>query len=577
MELMQKEEINLPTLNFSSRKKTFSFFGKQKEALAELASELSLCLDQYEKIPVKFNPQLPKEVCQSTNFRSYLEAGHVILQKLSSTNICEVTLQVNHLKRRLVALEYRLGKVNGGYDKTCLQTDLLAQLKNLASQWKHDQPIFYDKSIGEKEFMRLRQSCHYPNFISLLFSDPILFESFMQWVVRDKNDPTPFIEFPALHQRIVDCGLNGRIGRMGGEFLRVVLQKTSEDCEEKIVTLPFEGKSINILNDETIIVFRGNYKLSIREVFEIFKNKKFTFGNLEFMAEGIINWNVQQFGFWDCEKQDYQRINLNQKEWWNQLPIFEVLSKEIAQHKYGWHLDGKTWNIAATASRGSPTLDFDQTHAYLEVAIPLKSGHYAIYDFGKFAKQFPATFFESLATFCQTVPATVAYPDENVFYTHRQHTFHSFCMTPKEGQRLMRSIKEDIKSSYATNFVFQIESENCAKWSQTKLEKILGKKRIPNLFKMRLLDTEPIGLVAAIFNLIKKMPRMLQTRLLTFLHLPFGARNGTWIVEEGKKVWKSLNTHPFWETAEVYLPAFLHKQKESGNLANTFNSRRFYA
>lgn len=533
---------------------------------ASLAEAFCFALDEIESIPIQFADE---EVPQTIPFKSYLKVANLILEHLKTCTSHEALKQLKILKRRYTALLYRLESINGGLDSACPSEEVIQKLFDLATDWKHNHVIIIEKMITEKDRHKLIDAAQYPEFVALLFEDQELKNAFMLWSLQDKNAVAPFIQFPGIQEKLVDCALSGRIGRQGGNTLRIKKEYNEEGSVRlKLLTLPIEGQDINILDGNHLYTFRGNYTLTINEMFEVFRNKKTYIGNLEFFAEGITNWNNHRLGWWDADKQVYQTIDVDKPEWWNQLPIFEVLSKKEAQQKYGWHLDGSHWNAAATASRGSASLDFERTHAYLEMAIPLPEGkRYAVYDFGKFADQFPANHFETLSMFCRNVHAVVAYPDENVFYSHRQHAYHSFCLTSEEGKKLMNLIKRDILHSREKNFVYQIESENCAKWTHELLEKILGEEFVPNLFKMSLLHTEPVGPVAKLFELIKKLPQKFQTKVLTTLHLPLGAFKGTWIVENGKKVKKSLTNHPFWETAEVYLPAFLHKQKETGSLA----------
>lgn len=541
-------------------------FGRTDQRWTSLAKSFCLALDDAEKkMPILFPTEKITNNPYLSTYHSYLIIAKKILNNMPTTPD-ESVKESRVLKRRYVSLLYRLEGINGGLDTAEAKKEVLEKLVELASAWKQQQSILFDKVISERERRALAEAAQYPEFVKLLFQDADLKTDFMLWVIQDKNAAGPFIQYPALQQKIVDCNLNGRIGRTGGTALRIKKEMQADGSLLKVLTLPFEGKELNILNEKLSFTFRGNYTLTIKEIFNIFKNKKNRIGNLEFLKGGITNWNNHRLGWWDADKQIYQTIDLSKTNWWSQLPIFEILTKQEAQHKYGWHLDGIRWNAAATASRGSPSLDFERSHAYLEIAIPLSDGkHYAIYDFGKFADEFPSSPFESLSMLCLNVHATIAYPDENIFYSHRQHAHHSFCMDPAEGIKLFSLIKKDILLSREKNFIYQIESENCAKWSQELLIEVLG-PRVPNLFKMPLLQTEPIGYIAKIFDLIKKLPEKLQTKVLTFLHLPFGAAKGTWIIENGKKVRKSLTTHEFWETAEVYLPAFLHKQKEVGAL-----------
>lgn len=429
------------------------------------------------------------------------------------------------------------------------------ELLTRARDWKERQPLIIEKELTLRETDYLCDASAYTDFCESLSRDPYLLNEFFKWVIRDGINPEVFIEYPELQRKIVSCHLNGRIGRQGGELLKVYRNK---------VTLPFEGTEYNILDPRQVVTFRGNYRLTIGQIFEIFKNKGLRVGNLEFMAEGIINWNVHRLGWWDAVMREYRVIDVDQPGWWRYLPRFTIISLEEAQKTYGYHLDGNIWNVAATASRGNASLDFEKTHAFLEVAIPIGDGNYSIYDFGKFAYQFPGSVAESLSFFCKTVRATVAYPDENVFYTHRQKAHYSFGLISEQGFDFMAGIAKDIKRAREGNFVYQIESENCAKWSHERIEAVVGEWRMPNLFRIHLLKTEPAGPCKVIFGMIKQIPDRWQTPLLSALHLPFGAATSQRVIEDGEVVEKSLHRHQFWNTGVVYLPAFLLHQKYQG-------------
>lgn len=430
------------------------------------------------------------------------------------------------------------------------------EILTIAREWKEKQPLILNKELSAKEVDYLTYTSSRLDFMETFLRDPDIQSAFFKWVIRDGIHPQLFIEYPELQKKLVRCHLNGRIGHQGGDLLKIYSNNT--------VTLPFEGIEHNILDGRQEICFRGNYRLTIDQIFEIFRHKGLRVGNLELMADGIINWNVHRLGWWDAAARDYRVIDVDQPGWWKYLPRLQVLTLEQAKELYGPHMDGQTWNVAATASRSSPSLDFEKTHAYIELAIPMGNGSYAIYDFGKFAYQFPGTVMENLSFFCRTVPATVAYPDENVFYTHRQHAQYSFALTSEQGFDLMQEIAKDISLSRVGNFVYQIESENCAKWSHEKIEAVVGSWKMPNLFKIHLLNTEPIGPCKIIFSLIKQIPDKWQTPLLSTLHLPFGAADAQKIFENGVLVEKSLRTHQFWNTGEVYLPAYLLHQKYQG-------------
>ena len=157
-----------------------------------------------------------------------------------------------------------------------------------------------------------------------------------------------------------------------------------------------------------------------------------------------------------------------------------------ARERFGPHLDGRQWSIAAVATRQYANLDFEGAHAYSSTAIPTDRGHNAVYTFGKYSVKFPQDLLRAFLNIGQTSEATIACPDENTFYTHRQRSHYCFTVSEEQGLAYLDSIKKDMLIARAGNFVYQIESENCAKWAHEKIEAVVGAHRIPNVFQMPL-------------------------------------------------------------------------------------------
>ena len=104
----------------------------------------------------------------------------------------------------------------------------------------------------------------------------------------------------------------------------------------------------------------------------------------------------------------------------------------------------------------------------------------------------------------------------------RQHVGYSFALTREQGLKYMDSIKEDILQARKGNIVFQIETENCGKWIQTKLEEHLGKENVPNLYRTALIDSEPLGWLGWGWRIIRLMPQFCQSKILAWCHYPLG-------------------------------------------------------
>jgi hypothetical protein len=542
----------------------------EEKSLINAAKAVCKILESLEKAPVCFSNHSNQPSIQIIDFQSYIFASQALLKRLKVFSSKNSVFARDTLNRLLVGLLYRLEGVNGGLDPVPASPEIIDQLALLALEWKLNQTVFKHKYLTITDNIVMQEVCQYPELIHIILANDFLREEFFLWTLRDRISVRSFIEFPAIQRKLVDCSLNGRIGRLGGHFLKI--QKKAADEVEgsfwKILTLPFEGKDISILDEQKIVLFRGNYGFTIAQVFKVFKNKHCETGNLEFMAEGIINWNTHLWGWWDEKLQEYQKIDLGQPMWWKQLPVLEVLTLKQARSKYGKHLDGSHWNISATATRQSPTLDYRESHAYSSIAIPIEKGNYIVYPFGKFATRFPATLLNAFANLGETSEATIAYPDENIFYTHRQRTRFSYALTKEQGLKCMELIKQDMLSALQGDFIYQIQSENCAKWSYKLIEKVMGIHRVPNLFQMPFLDSEPEGIMKMLFICVKSLPKSWQIPVTTFCHLPLGATKGRWIVEQGRRVWKSLTHHSFWADTLIYHPALLHKQQEVGVLGH---------
>ncbi len=456
------------------------------------------------------------------------------------------------LKRKWIGYKYRTDEIKPAYP----EPKVLKELERQAEIWKRGESYFSIKRLTQDELDKLHQIAEYNEFAELLIEYKKLAREMFEWALRDKNEIAPFIEFPNTASKLIESHLSERIGRMDQKVLKI------KKGHSKILTLPFEGVDHNILNPDYVVDFSYGLRLSMANIFEIFKNKAYDSGKLEFMKMGIINWNALLMGHYSAETNQIEPIDVNIKRWWEKLPLFKTLSLEKVIERYGVVPHAGEWVASASSTRGSLNLDFNNTHAFLEVAIPTGEGTYNLFDFGKFASIFPKNFLDAIKMLCKNSHASIAYPDENVYYTHRETALKSFILDESQAEQLMDSIKEDILASRSTNFVYQIESENCAKWVEHKLYDALGSYNIPHLFWMPLLDTEPNGVVKTIFSLIKKLPSRLQVPMLACLHLPLGAFQETLIQEGGLIVSKSLHTHDFFDHGHVFLPALLNEKKK---------------
>jgi hypothetical protein len=527
-------------------------FGLHARHTISLAKRFVEALDALESVPVRFASSE-----QAVDYTGYLEVGRALVEKLTEQHATEL---LAHLQDRLVGLSYRIETANGGETAGDVDQGILNHLVERAVDWKQHQTAFADSSLDAADHSRLAEVSRYPAFVQLLLSNSALIDAFFLWTLRDRVDVAVFVQYPALRERLFNSYLTPRIGRFGGNLVRI--QKVAQEQSlRKIVTLPFEGQEVNILDSQRTVTFRGNYRMTIKQIFAVFAAKMQRVGDLEFFSNGIANWNSHLLGWWDADRREYHLVDVNRPAWWKELPFLETMTVEKAKEIYGDHLNGTEWTLAVNATRTTHTLSPDASHAFIELVVPMVDGMYAIYAMGKFATTYAGSMFDSLKLFTATLKATVAYPDENIFYTHRQHVRRSFALSAVEGMRYFESIRKDILRARAGSLTYQVESENCAKWIQDKMEELLGAQRVGNLFRIAMLDTEPPGAALTLFSFLRQLPSDWHSPVLSVLHYIIGAWRGIWIEEGSQKVWVSVTTTQFWNDKVCYVPAVLHQQQ----------------
>lgn len=552
----------------SSAQKTLrSVFNLEERRWTEVLNVFHNAIRALESIPVRFLNNGTRAV-QVVNFQMYLTAIDALLNRTQFIRGMKIQKARLRIKREKIALLYRLESSNGGIDPIETNQESNASLFHAAQVWKNSQTIYSDTNLSQKDIETLQSSNAYPKLVQLILSDNDLATQFFIWTLRDGIALRPFVEFPGKVETLNRYDFNGRISRQGGTDLKVQFVE-SEDSFEKILSLPFEGVDISILDENRLILLRGNYGLTLREVYQVFDQKKYEAGNLEYMADGVINWNAHHWGWWDADNQIHQQVDFSESQWWTQLPLFDHYTVKEAREKFGNHLTGAEWNLAVHTTRLSKDLDFENTHSYISIAAPQGDGTYLVYTLGKCTFRFPPTLIQALFNIGETTEATIAYPDENVYYTHRQKTRFSYAISENEAMRYFDSVKHDMLLSREGNFIYQIQSENCAKWAYEKFIHTIGQERVPVIFNLQFLGSLPHGPMGKLFDLLRSLPEKWQVPVTTTIHYLLGAHKGRLIIEKGQVVWKSLTYHSFWSDIVIYHPAMLYKKQELGHIGKS--------
>lgn len=553
------------TFHKISRLLTLNIYHKDPELL--MAKGFAKTLENIEKIPVMFN-DLKSSQAQYKKFMQCIKAYFLLEKKFHQSSNPEVKNELNLIKQRIIGLKYRIEAIHGGIDKkSSIDESLLKYVSHLAKNWKSKQILYPSnaKDLTERDMLKLREACLYPEFIRLLSLDKSLQSLFFNWTLRDNNGAAQFIEFPSTCLRLHNCILGKRIGRLSPNELNIIQEKTAQGYQ-KTICLPFyinhEKTRISILDDSVSVTLNDSLTLSIKEICHIFSNKRHKPGNVEFFGTtGIMNWNNFECGSFNPKTGLYNRIDLRERAWWKQLPVLEELSKKQIEEKYQVSLNDGEWVRCISSTRENLNFSATGQHAYLEMAIPIDNNRYAIYPFGKFPKHYPTYMLPQIRLVTQTVLARIAYPDENTFYSHRQHATNPKIKTPEEGMLIMDRIRNDIVKAIHDNLHFQLGYDNCAHWVEETIVNAEGKEA-PNPFKIPITQVQ---LQYKAFDYFIHASQRTQSMILNSLRL-FASLDGKKFKENNKIVYKTTainsNINKFYQ----YQPIHLNKQIEEGSL-----------
>ena len=536
--------------------------GREDKYLLILGKTFCNVLNQVEKTPVVFGAS-----SQPVNYQEVLKAAKVVKHQLKASQSPKVKCQLNQLAFRIAALKYRLESVNGGLDRSGLNIEHYEKLLTQAAQWKFNHPLFHEKMLTEREDAKIDEACCHPKFAKLLIRNTRLREEFFKWALRDNNDVSIFIQFPAMRDRLNSTFLAARAGRFAHPLLRI--EKRIGNTEiKKIVTIPeFNGEyvqRVNVLDKVQEVQLHCDWKLTLKKVLEVFANKNNDPGHIEFFGTlGFANWHSREIGWWNPKTKAVQQFDFDQPEWWKELPVVEELSKDNVEKRFQVSLKEGEWLVCAKASRTNANLDVDKCHGYMEVIVPTENGNYNLFPIGKYASFFPNGVLDLIKFIGATCPAKLAYPDENIFYTFRQHASYPIIMTEKQGHALMDLIKKEFILSRTGDSFFQFGAENCAFWVQNTLEAVEG-LNVPNLFQLPMLEAEPANpALIGMFKIVKSTPKRWRNQITDLVDIFFCGHRGLEISEDGKKVFKSLATSPMRRQNILYQPGYLHYQIEN--------------
>lgn len=439
----------------------------------------------------------------SADVDAYLQTGRLLLKRFNANP--------REIRRRLYALELREGRIA----RSETPSDDIDFMRK-AWEWKYRCAHSPNGALDRKQYMRISDAFHYPDFISILKEDKKLCDQFFQWTVDDRCDPRIFIEYPALAAKITESNFAFRVGK----YDLIGLQRGSLYLRGEA------GEDLDLRNPQAKMALSRGLTVDFATICEQFRDKDIRIGTLEACSYGICNWSPAHLGRWSPYSQSFEVIDLNKEDWWDQLHPDEVLSAEQLQEQYKLKMlpNGKEWVfLLIAASESSEHVLVGGTHGYLAACIPNSKGSYGVFPFGKYAKgEFPTTLWEKLKIVFNYCTGTIVYPDQNIALSMRDSEYLAKTTSEEVGKQIMDDIRADIIHSFKDEMPFQLFQDNCMFWAQHKLDRLLTEeeKRLSFIHPPHSKMTGLWRFATGAYNLF---PRAITTPIFNLIACVFGA------------------------------------------------------
>lgn len=481
--------------------------------------------------------------------------------------ICKEVKQLNHhsqppclieLKLRVASLSYRMGlkPLASG------QQPLKDEIGSAVLKWKGSMHLFLRKELTEKDRAKVEQLSCYPKFAKHLIKDKKMLNECLKLIFRDHFPIRQLVEY--LNTCAIDLRkvfIAPRIGfyaNQGIEFLKIVEEPTSDETYTKDLQLFINRRFVSILAGNESLIDCGKGPLTWGEVKKMWAESSVKPAQLEFFHDrGMIVCAPQGMVYPEG------KIDTRQPFWWKDptLPVFLTLSKEKLEEKYAMEITEEKPCLATVEASCMDPESVDDAHGACTFYIPNEEGTvYRAYPMGKYATNFPEGIGETVNFLCNSVEASLTYPDPTPFYTQRLHGEAPVALTREEAQKMLEHLGKEV-------WFFQVTGNNCASEHQLMFEAILG-KRAQNYFKVHISEVKHTAPGTGIFTLINQLPNFISHPLQHGLHLLLGSKRKIERKDEQGNVIavQSLYEHDFRTTQEIYVPGMLVKRILTGEI-----------
>lgn len=547
--------------------------GIDRREVIAITKQFNKAMDALEASGIAMAAKNGAKQDQGINFLHYLAYAKDLKRRLKQKAGSAAAQQSSLLKRRIVALKYRLEANNGGFN-ACRTADevLLAKIEAVALNWKKNSLGHSDRpELTVRDRQQLCEAARHRQFVKILLKDKELQGEFNRWVLSQRLPTEVFIQY-ATADKALPLAMRDRIGRVCNDALRV--ETTAKG--KKQLTMAFVEKSEEgtrrivrhkVLKKQRTVPLTPHWQPTIGEIFAQIGGEDKRKQHVDLFNEGIENWSPALFARRDGRAASAP-IDCRRSGWWEELPVFKTMTREEVEREYGAQTqNGQNWLLSARSNFQREQLEFDKNHSYVEMIIPQSDGKYHVYPFGRFSAKEPKKAMEKVNFAFNSVEGHILYPDHTACYSDRKNYGCTLALPEKVGREVMSKIGERIESSLAGELPFQLVNENCAKFVQEIVDfatqSVMSGKKI-ELFKANFLDSQPTGVAGALFRL----PHCVKNfALRTFGSLMFRPDRSCQL---GGKSYCVKNS-PFWRDWTISHPTQLYKKLQRGELQPFYN------
>lgn len=413
--------------------------------------------------------------------------------------------QLDLLEQQHLALSYRSGALSKGYDIS--QGEALAtQVEPIIRAYISHPKIFPGRHqtaegkepapLTARERERLIHACtRYPELFRKLIErhtqNPKATDewtaNFVKWSLRSGCSIGVFVKMPIERESLSKIHLDKRSGAIDGKkgiafndvgvfgcFRRTLCVKMDDkmqpiqgDFKKRVVTLK------NLINP-----LAPGLTLRIKDILDSFGKKTHSYGQVDYLAGGVRNWNSIHLGSYNgrTKKLDTVAVDSVLRELKTKVPLAKLTAVEM-QERYSLPTEpglvNGQWALALRASRLKPNLNILEAHGYSEIVYK-ENDRYFVFPMGVQPISLPQKDLAKLLYLTSTNKSGLHYPDESFFLKQRQQLGILFPLSREEEVRLHFAISAMHKSAQEGSLLFQFGGTNCSYHIQRLFDQVIA-------------------------------------------------------------------------------------------------------